>query len=146
MKVKDGISLQTAVLAWRRLRSFALLLAGSLAFLGVATEGSARPETTNPQGYLTVRVIVTNKGVTMIPKRAERGQTGIFLVSNQATTSRVFLLGRGSLTHRKGTGFVVRLARNQQKRVLCYLDYRGPLPASVGDARKVKVVGVFFVT
>jgi len=135
------------VLAWLRLKSFALLLASSLAFLGLATtDGSARPQTTAPGGYVTVRVIVTNKGVTLIPSRARRGQTAIFLVSNHTSIPRVVALGDVSLKHHRGTGFAVKLGRNQQKRVLTYLDYRGPLPASVGDGRKAKVMGVFFVT
>ena len=52
-----------AVLIWRRLRSFALLLVASLGFLGLATNGSARPQTTAPGGYLTVRVTITDTGV-----------------------------------------------------------------------------------
>jgi hypothetical protein len=129
------------------LRSFAILLASSLAFLGLATtDGSARPQTTAPGGYVTVRMVVTNKTVTISPPRARRGQTAIFLVSNLASTARVVALGDVSLKHHRGTGFAVRLGRNQQKRILCYLDYRGPLPATVGDGRKGKVAGVFFVT
>ena len=115
-------------------------------FLGVATDGAARPQTTAPGGYLTVRVVVTDKGVTMSPTHARRGQTAIFLVSNLASSSRVFTLGDASLKRHRGTGFAVELARNAQKRVLLYLDYRGPLPSAVGPAGKTKVVGVFFVT
>jgi hypothetical protein len=128
------------------LRSFALLLVASLAFLSLAADGSARPQTTNPGGYLTVRVTITNTAVTMSPRRAPRGTTAIFLLSNLATTSRVFAVGDVSLTHHHGTGFAVKLARNQQKRVLLFLDYRGPLPSSIGQAGKTKVVGVFRVT
>lgn len=134
------------MLIWLRLRSFALLLVASLGFLGLTTDGSARPQTTAPGGYLTVRVTITDKGVTMTPNRARRGQTAIFLLSNDATTSRVFSIGDVTLTRHRGTGFAVKLARNQQKRVLMYLDYRGPLPSSIGNAGKTKVVGVFWVT
>ena len=95
---------------------------------------------------MTVRVTITNKGVTMSPTRVARGSTAIFLLSNYATTSRVLAVGDASLTHRRGTGFAVKLARNAQKRVLLYLTYRGPLPLSVGSATKSKVVGVFYVT
>jgi hypothetical protein len=129
-----------------RLSSFALLLATSLAFFGLAADASARPQTTAPGGYLTVRVIVTDNGVTMSSTRARRGQTAIFLLSNRAKKARVFSLGDVSLTHHRGTGFAVKLPRGAQKRVLLYLDYRGPLPSSVGDTHKTKVVGVFFVT
>jgi len=134
------------VLACRRLRSFAFLLAVLVAFLGLAADGTARPQTTNPGAYLTVRVSVTNKGISMSPTHARRGQTAIFLLWNRGTTSRVFALGDVSLTHHRGTGFVVKLARNQQKRVLLYLSYRGLLPAWLGNARKTKVVGAFRVT
>ena len=95
---------------------------------------------------MTVRVIVTDKGVTLSPSRVARGSTAIFLLSNLAKTSRVLAVGDASLTHRRGTGFAVKLARNAQKRVLLYLTYRGPLPLSISSGGKPKVVGVFYVT
>ena len=122
------------------------VVAASLAFLGLAPNASARPQTTTPEMYVTVRVVVTNKGVTITPAHARRGSTVIFLLSNHATSSRVFALGDASLTHRRGTGFAVKLARNEQKRILLYLTYRGPLPASVATAGKAKILGVFLVT
>jgi hypothetical protein len=127
-------------------RKLALLLAVSAAFLGLATTGSARPQTTNPGGYVTVRVVVTAKGATIGPTHARRGQIGIFLVSNHTSGIRVFSLGDHSLTHHRGSGFAVKLAANQQKRVLVTLDYRGPLPASVAVGGKAKVVGAFIIT
>ena len=95
---------------------------------------------------MTVRVIVTDKGVTVSPTHAARGSTAIFLLSNRATSSRVLAVGDASLTHRRGTGFAVKLAKNERKRVLLYLTYRGLLPVSIGDAGKAKVQGVFRVT
>jgi hypothetical protein len=130
------------------LRSFALLLAASAALLGPVASGSASPETTQPGGYLTVRVVVTDKGVTLSPTHVRRGTTAIFLLSNLAKTSRVLAVGDASLTRRtRGTGFAVKLTRNAQKRVLLYLTYRGPLPLSITPAGgKSKVESVFFVT
>jgi hypothetical protein len=129
------------------LKSFALLLAASAAFLGLVPNGFARPETTNPGGYFTVRVVVSNSGVTLSPTHVRRGQTAIFLLSNLTKTSRVLAVGDASLTHRRGTAFAVKLAGNAQKRVLLYLTYRGPLPLSIApDGGKAKVVRVFFVT
>jgi hypothetical protein len=128
------------------LRTFALLLVASLTFLGLATVGSARPQTTNPGGYFTIRVVVTSKGATIRPTHARRGQIGIFLVSNHTSGARVFSLGDVTLTHHRGTGFAIKLAPNQQKRVLLTLDYRGPLPASVVAGGKTKVVGAFIIT
>jgi hypothetical protein len=129
------------------LRSLALVLVAST-FLGVVANASARPGTTQPSGYLTVRVVITDKGVTLSPTHVRRGSTAIFLLSNLAKTPRVLAVGDASLTHRtRGTGFAVKLARNGQKRVLLYLTYRGPLPLAIGPvAGKSKVVKVFFVT
>ena len=119
----------------------------SAAFLSLVPNGYARPETTNPGGYTTVRVVVTDAGVTLSPTKWRRGSTAIFLLSNLTKTSRVLALGDASLTHKRGTGFAVKLARNGQKRVLLYLTYRGPLPLSIASAAgKSKVVGVFYVT
>ena len=130
------------------MRSFALLLVASLAFLAVVVPGgSARPQTTNPGAYLTVRLTVTNKGITMSATRGRRGSTAIFLLSNLSTSSRVLAVGDASLTHRRGTGFAVKLAKNERKRVLLYLTYRGPLPVSITPSTgKSKVVGIFYVT
>jgi hypothetical protein len=130
------------------LRSFALLLAASAALLAPVPNGYARPETTNPGGYFTVRVVVTDKGVTLSPTHVRRGQTAIFLLSNLSKTTRVLAVGDVSLTHRAGTGFAVKLARNAQKRVLLYLTYRGPLPLTIAPAagKPTKVVSVFYVT
>jgi hypothetical protein len=128
-------------------RKFVLLLAASAVFLSLVPDGSARPQTTNPGGYTTVRVVITDKAVTLSPTRWRRGSTAIFLLSNLTKTSRVLAVGDASLTHRRGTGFAVKLARNAQKRVLLYLTYRGPLPVSITPSTgKSKVVGVFYVT
>ena len=133
------------MLPWPHVRSFALLLATFLAFLGLASSGSASPQTTNPGGYVTVRVTVTDKAITMSATHAYRGSTAIFLLTNRTTTPRVVAVGDASLTHRRGTGFAVKLAKNEHKRVLLYLTYRGVLPVSLGDAGKAKVLGVFRV-
>jgi hypothetical protein len=139
-------AMPSTILRRSGLRSLALLVGLLFALLAVAADGSARTQTTNPGAYLTVRVSVTNKGITMSPTHARRGQTAIFLLWNHATIPRVFALGDVSLTHHRGTGFVVKLARNEQKRVLLYLTYRGLLPAWLGNTHKTKVVGAFRVT
>ena len=131
------------------MRRSAFILATCLASLGLAASASAHPETaktTNPGGYVTVRVVVTDQGVKMQPARAPRGTTAIFLLSNVSKSSRVFSVGDASLKHRRGTGFAVQLKQNERKRVLLYLTYRGPLPSAVGDVQKSKVVDVFWVT
>jgi hypothetical protein len=129
-------------------RSFALLLAVSAGCLFLAPSAFASPQTTNPGGYFTVRVVVTDRGVTLSPNHVRRGQTAIFLLSNLSKTPRVLSVGDATLTKRRGTGFAVKLARNAQKRVLLYLTYRGPLPLSIAplSGKSKKVVGLFVVT
>jgi hypothetical protein len=130
-------------------RAFALLLAATVAFLGLVDNASARPETTQPGVYVTVRVVVvSDKVVTLSPTHLRRGATAIFLLSNLTKSSRVLAVGDASLTRRtRGTGFAVKLAANGQKRVLLYLTYRGPLPLTITPvAGKAKVQGVFYVT
>lgn len=95
---------------------------------------------------MTVRLIVTDKGITMTPTHAPRGTTAIFLVSNRSTSSRVISLGDATLTKKRGTGFAVKLEKDERKRVQVYLTYRGPLPSAVGDSGKSKALGVFWVT
>ena len=130
------------------MRSFALLLAATVASLALVQGASARPETTQPGVYVTVRVVVLDKTVTLSPTHLRRGATAIFLLSNLTKSSRVLAVGDASLTRRtRGTGFAVKLAANGQKRVLLYLTYRGPLPLTITPvAGKAKVQGVFYVT
>ena len=133
-----------------RLGKPALVLAASAAFLGLVPNGFARPETTNPGGYQTIRVIVTGNGkLTLTPTHVRRGQTAIFLLSNLTQTSHVLAVGDASLTHHAGTAFAVKLPGNGQKRVLLYLTYRGPLPVSLAPGTsktKGKVANIFYVT
>jgi len=128
------------------MRSLAPLLVASAVALSLVTGASARPQTTTPGAYTTVRVIVTDKGIRMSATRGPRGSTAIFLLYNHATKPRVVAVGDASLKHLRGTGFAVKLAKNERKRVLVYLTYRGPLPVAVGDAAKTHVKGVFIVT
>ena len=128
------------------MKRFATVLAASLASLGIATAAWAHSDTTNPSGYVTVRVTLTDKGMTMRPERAPRGSTAIFLLKNESKSSQVFALGDASLTHRRGTGFAVKLGKDERKRVLLYLTYRGPLPTTIGDTGKSKVGGIFWVS
>lgn len=128
------------------MKPLAFLLAAAAATLTLAPIGSAGTKTTSPGGYLTVRATVTDQGIKMSASRAPRGSTAIFLLTNTSSKDRVFALGDASLKHLRGTGFAVKLAKNERKRVLLYLTYRGPLPLSLGDTSSQKVLGTFFVT
>lgn len=123
-----------------------LTFVACICFLFVPFNAAAKTKTTNPGGYVTVRVVVSDEGVKMQPSRAPRGTTAIFLLSNKTDKDRVFSIGDASLKHRRGTGFAIKLKKSEKKRVLVYLTYRGPFPSSVGDEKKSKVIDVFWVT
>ena len=127
------------------MKRLAILLVAALASLGIVTAAAAHTDTTNPSGYVTVRVTLTDQGMTMRPARAPRGSTAIFLLKNESKSSQVFAVGDASLSHRRGTGFAVKLGKDERKRVLLYLTYRGPLPTKVGDSSS-KAAGIFWVS
>ena len=82
----------------------------------------------------------------MSSMRGPRGSTAIFLLANNTGKSSVVAVGDASLNHLRGTGFAVKLAKNERRRVLMYLTYRGPLPVTISDGGKPKVAAIFRVT
>jgi hypothetical protein len=125
----------------------ALTLVGVfLSALALPSAGLADRQTTNPGAYVTIRVTITDEAVTMRPKTAPRGSFAIFVLANHSTTTRHSLLV-GDVERGPGRkiGFLVKLAPNEQKRIVMFLDYRGPLPYSSPDVGKPRVKGIFRV-
>ena len=101
-----------------------------LASLAVAAPGFARPDTTNAPAFLTVKVTITDTGVTVKPNAAPRGSNAIFILTNRGKTTQKWVLGNATRGVGKKSGFAAVLAPDQQKNVVMYLDYRGLLPYS----------------
>lgn len=111
-----------------------------LASLVIAAPGFARHQTTNSPAILTIKVTITDSSVTVKPSSAERGTNAIFILTNRGKSTQKWILGNATRGVGKKIGFASVLAPDQQKSVVMFLDYRGPLPYSasqLGGAKKV---------
>ena len=124
-------------------------LAAMLAvMLASAGQSFARPTTTAPPPIVTIKVMITDSKIAMIPKRAQRGVMARFILINRGAKPHTFKLGherRGTATQ---TGFTKALKPSEQSIQIYYLDYRGklpylsPLPA---DLSKPGMKGIFTI-
>jgi hypothetical protein len=104
-----------------------------LAALVIVAPGSARRQTTNSPAILTIKVTITDSSVTVKPNAAPRGTNAIFILTNRGKTSQKWVLGNATRGVGKKIGFASVLAPDQQKSVVMFLDYRGPLPYSASQ-------------
>jgi hypothetical protein len=129
-------------------RLFALAAASGVALVPAA-QSLARPDTTAPPPVVTIKVMITDSRISMIPKRAQRGTMARFILLNQGRKAHTFKLGH--LRHGTGaqTGFVKALQPSQQHILIYYLDYRGQLPylsiRPTADLRKPAMKGTFTI-
>jgi hypothetical protein len=108
-----------------RLLSLALLSAVAL----VPTAHGARPQTTVPNVFVTVHITITDSRIKLDRHSAGRGDQVRFAMRNAGTRVHSFTLGTPV---KPGTarqsGFSTKLRPNEEKALLLFLDYRGPLP------------------
>jgi hypothetical protein len=108
-----------------------------LAALAVSATAAARPDTTNAPAFLTIKVTITDTSVTVKPNTALRGTNAIFILTNRGKSTQKWVIGTATRGVGKTSGFASVLRPDQQKNVVMYLDYRGPLPystAKIGGA------------
>ena len=77
---------------------------------------------------MTIKVMITDSRISMIPKRAQRGVMARFILLNRGQKAHTFKLGherRGTATQ---TGFTKALKPSEQSILIYYLDFRGRLP------------------
>jgi hypothetical protein len=113
-----------------------------------AARGSA-PQTTVPDVFLTVHVTLTDSRISLDRRSAARGDEVRFIMRNAGTKLHNFTLG-GTAVRGTGrqTGFSSTLKPKQEKFVLLFMDYRGPIPYRSKlsqDVRKPGMRGVFTV-
>ena len=116
--------------------------------LGVAQVALARTQTTAPNIYVNVTVILSDTKVTVSPTSAPRGSDARFLVRNIGTKPHLFTIG--SQRHGTGvqTGFTRLMKPGGHGVFLVYLDYRSLMKyySDVGDtSRKPTFKGTFAV-
>jgi hypothetical protein len=113
----------------------ALLAALSSAALVPAAHGavrgssSGRPLTTVPDVFLTIHVTITDSRIKLDRRTARRGDEVRFVIRNAGDKPHTFVLGKKVASGRGAqTGFTSSLKPKQEKLVLLFMDYRGPLP------------------
>ena len=111
-----------------------------------AAQSARQPQTTAPPPVSNIKVIITDTGITISPKLAQRGSMGRFILVNQGKKPHTFVLGHERRGTGVQTGFKKALKPSQQSVLILFLDFRGaipyhsPLPA---DKSKPRMQGIF---
>ena len=122
------------------------LAAVSAVALVPAAQSADRPQTTAPPPVSNIKIIITDTGITVSPKLAQRGSMGRFILVNRGKKPHTFVLGHERRSTGVQTGFKKALKPNQQSVLILFLDFRGaipyhsPLPA---DRSKPRMQGIF---
>jgi hypothetical protein len=116
--------------------------------LASAGQSLARPTTTAPPPIVTIKVMITDSKIAMIPKRAQRGVMAQFILINRGAKPHTFKLGHQRHGTGTQTGFTRALKPSSQSIFIYYLDYRGKLPYLAplpADRSKPGMRGVFTI-
>jgi hypothetical protein len=111
-----------------------------------AAQSAEQPQTTAPPPVSNIKVIITDSGITVKPKLAQRGSMGRFILVNTGKKPHTFVLGHERRGTGVQTGFKKALKPSQQSVLILFLDFRGlipyhaPLPA---DQSKPRMKGFF---
>lgn len=126
-------------------RLFALAAVSAVALVPAA-QSARQPQTTAPPPVSNIKVVITDSGITVTPKRAQRGSMGRFILVNTGKKPHTFVLGHERRGTGVQTGFKKALKPSQQSVLILFLDFRGaipyhsPLPA---DRSKPRMQGIF---
>jgi hypothetical protein len=131
-----------------KVRLSALAAVAALALV-LGAESSARPQTTAPPPVVTIRVTITDSAINMTPKRAFRGDYARFILVNVGKKAHTFTFGAAKKGAGVQTGFTKPLRPNEQKILLLFLDYRGPVSyfgSLAADRSKPGMKGTFTIS
>ncbi len=113
-----------------------------------AAQSAVQPRTTAPPPVANIKITITDSGIRMTPKLAQRGTMARFIMVNVGKKPHTFVLG----TERSGTGmqtgFTKALKPNQQSVLILFLDFRGAIPyrgTLPADRNKPRMKGIFRV-
>ena len=124
------------------------LAAVSAVALVPAAQSADQPRTTAPPPVANIKVTITDAGIHMSPKLAQRGTMGRFILVNTGKRPHTFVLGHERRGTGIQTGFTKSLKPNQQSVLILFLDYRGPIPfrgVLPADRDKPRMKGIFRV-
>ncbi len=120
-----------------------VLAVSSVAALVPVAQGAATgPQTTAPPPIVTIRVNITDRTISMTPKRAQRGVMAQFVLVNTGKKPHTFTLGHQRHGTATQTGFSAPVGPRGQSIKIYYLDYRGKLPYLSSNKADLKIPGM----
>lgn len=108
-------------------RLFALATVSAVALVPAA-QSADQPWTTAPPQVANIKITISDTGIRISPKIAQRGSMGRFILVNVGKKPHTFVLGNERRGTGVQTGFTKSLKPNQQSVLLLFLDFRGLLP------------------
>jgi hypothetical protein len=123
----------------------ATLAAFAVVALVPAAQGAARPQTTAPPPVVNIRVLITDTGVFLSPKKAARGDYARFILTNAGNKPHTFTIGSAKRGTGVQAGFSRALKPKEQKILLLFLDYRGKVPYWAEDRSKPRMKGILTI-
>jgi uncharacterized cupredoxin-like copper-binding protein len=121
------------------------LLAACVAAGALAAAGTAAA-TTNAPAIFTVKVTITDKGLTMSPAHAVRGSTVTFILTNRGRKTHTFVIGDVKRGPGHGQGFAQTLKPNGQYTKVMFLDYRGVMKFFLRSSGTTYARGAFTIS
>jgi hypothetical protein len=126
-----------------RLLAVTALVAGT-----IVASSSARPLTTAPNVFVKIHVTLSDKKITVYPKRAPRGTDAQFIVRNVGKKLHTFTLGTTNRGQGVQTGFSRAVKPGREALLLLFLNYRGAMAYysnTVADRKNPAMHGKFTV-
>ena len=122
------------------------LAAVSAVALVPAAQSADQPDTTAPPQVANIKITITDTGISVSPKRAQRGSMGRFILVNVGKKPHTLVFGHERRGTGVQTGFKKALKPSQQSVLILFLDFRGEIPyRSIlpADLNKPRMKGIF---
>ena len=122
------------------------LAAVSAVALVPAAQSADQPQTTAPPQVANIKITISDAGIRVSPKIAQRGSMGRFVLVNVGKKPHTIVLGHERRGTGVQTGFSKSLRPGQQAVLLLFLDFRGLVPYRAtlpADRTKPAMQGTF---
>jgi len=111
-----------------------------------AAQSADQPQTTAPPQVANIKITISDTGIRVSPKIAQRGSMGRFVLVNVGKKPHTIVLGHERRGTGVQTGFSKSLRPGQQAVLLLFLDFRGLVPYRAtlpADRTKPAMQGTF---
>ena len=111
-----------------------------------AAQSADQPRTTAPPQVANIKITISDTGIRISPKSAQRGSMGRFIIVNVGKKPHTIVLGHERRGTGVQTGFSKSLKPSQQAVLLLFLDFRGLIPYRAtlpADRSKPAMQGTF---